>query len=56
MLNVETYYVSTFPSLPPSGCEDHRAAGDLVLRPAVHRLQELPDVAQAEQEGKLNLI
>ena len=34
-----------------SGCEDNRAAGDLVLRAAVHRLEKLPDVAQAEQEG-----
>ena len=33
------------------GCEDNRAAGDLVLRATVHRLEKLPDLAQAEQEG-----
>ena len=27
------------------------AAGDLVLRPAVHQFQELPDLAQAQQKG-----
>ena len=33
------------------GRQDDRAAGDLVLRIAVHRLQELPDLAQAQQKG-----
>ena len=38
------------------GRQDHRAQGDLVLRAPVHRLQELPDLAQAQQKGKLHKI
>lgn len=32
------------------GREDHRVEGDLVLRPAVHGQQGVPDLAQAQQE------